>query len=102
LRYGSKSAGSVTLKMKIEGGRVVLDVQDDGPGISFEHQGRLFEPFFTTAQDGTGLGLYIAKELCEANGARLEYHVVEGHVGACFRITFENIRRYGERHGHDR
>ena len=102
LRYGSKSAGSVKLKMNIEDGRVVLDVQDDGPGISVEHQGKLFEPFFTTAQDGTGLGLYIAKELCEANGARLEYHLAEGQVGACFRITFENIRRYGERHGHDR
>jgi two-component system sensor histidine kinase PilS (NtrC family) len=47
------------------------------------------------------LGLYIAKDLCEANGARLEYHVVEGQVGACFRITFETIRRLGERHGHD-
>ena len=101
LRYGSKLRGSVMLKMNIEGGRVILDVKDDGPGISTEHQGKLFEPFFTTAQDGTGLGLYIAKELCEANGARLEYHVVEGQAGACFRITFENIRRYGERHGHD-
>jgi two-component system, NtrC family, sensor histidine kinase PilS len=102
LRYGSKSPGSVTLQMSIEGGRVALDVKDDGPGISVEHQGKLFEPFFTTAQDGTGLGLYIAKELCEANGARLEYHVAERQAGACFRITFENIRRYGERHGHDR
>jgi two-component system sensor histidine kinase PilS (NtrC family) len=101
LRYGSKSPGSVILKMSIEDGRVALDVKDDGPGISAEHQGKLFEPFFTTAQDGTGLGLYIAKELCEANGARLEYHAVEGQAGACFRITFENIRRYGERHGHD-
>jgi two-component system sensor histidine kinase PilS (NtrC family) len=101
LRYGSKSQGSVTLKMSIEDGRVVLDVQDDGPGISVEHQGKLFEPFFTTAQDGTGLGLYIAKELCEANSARLEYHAVEGRAGACFRITFVDLHRYGERHGHD-
>jgi two-component system sensor histidine kinase PilS (NtrC family) len=119
-RYGSKAPGSVMLKMSVESGRVVLDVQDDGPGISVEHQGKLFEPFFTTAQDGTGLGLYIAKELCEANGARLEYHAVEGQplqegrrgvpvssghplaqAGACFRITFEDIHRYDERHGHD-
>jgi two-component system sensor histidine kinase PilS (NtrC family) len=120
LRYGSKSPGSVMLKMSIEDGRVVLDVQDDGPGISVEHQGKLFEPFFTTAQDGTGLGLYIAKELCEANSARLEYHAVENQppqegrrgvpvtsgytlaqAGACFRITFVDLHRYGERHGHD-
>jgi two-component system, NtrC family, sensor histidine kinase PilS len=88
LRYGSKLPGSLMLTMSIEDGRVVLAVQDDGPGISAEHQGKLFEPFFTTAAEGTGLGLYIAKELCEANGARLEYHAVEGRAGACFRITF--------------
>jgi two-component system sensor histidine kinase PilS (NtrC family) len=130
LRYGSKSPGSVMLIMSIEEGRVLLDVQDDGPGISVEHQGKLFEPFFTTAQDGTGLGLYIAKELCEANSALLEYHAAEGQppqegrrgasqrflhpegvpvtfghtlaqAGACFRITFKDIHRYGERHDHD-
>ena len=74
--------------MDVEDGRVLLDVQDDGPGISAEQQGKLFEPFFTTAAEGTGLGLYIAKELCEANGARLEYHTDMGRAGACFRITF--------------
>ena len=97
LRYGSKSPGSVTLKMGNEDGRVVLDVRDDGPGIPVQQQSKLFEPFYTTAPDGTGLGLYIAKELCDANGARLEYHAVEGQAGACFRITFEPMRRYGER-----
>ncbi len=88
LRYGRKLSGSVMLTMNIEDGRVILDVKDDGPGISVEHQGKLFEPFFTTAAEGTGLGLYVAKELCEANGARLEYHVDDGRTGACFRITF--------------
>jgi len=88
LRYGRKSSGSVMLTMNIEDGRLILDVKDDGPGISVEHRGKLFEPFFTTAAEGTGLGLYIAKELCEANGARLEYHVDEERTGACFRITF--------------
>ena len=88
LRYGRKLPGSVMLTMNVDDGRVVLDVQDDGPGISVEHQGKLFEPFFTTAAEGTGLGLYIARELCEANGARLEYQSVDGREGACFRITF--------------
>jgi two-component system sensor histidine kinase PilS (NtrC family) len=95
LRYGRKLPGSLALKMGVENGRVMLVVQDDGPGISVEHQGKLFEPFFTTAQEGTGLGLYIAKELCEANGARLEYHVNEERMGACFCITFGNIHRDG-------
>lgn len=102
LRYGRKVPGSLVLKMGAENGRVTLAVQDDGPGITAEHQGKLFEPFFTTAPDGTGLGLYIAKELCEANGARLEYHADDAQPGACFCITFGSIKRndgldeYGE------
>jgi len=50
---------------------------------------KLFEPFFTTDASGTGLGLYIARELCEANGAMIEYkRAIDG--GACFRITFRS------------
>jgi two-component system sensor histidine kinase PilS (NtrC family) len=100
LRYGSKLPGSLVLTMSAEDGRVMLAVQDDGPGISVEHQGKLFEPFFTTAPDGTGLGLYVAKELCEANAALLEYHVAEGQPGACFRITFAELHRDSGGHGH--
>ena len=97
LRYGSKSPGSLVLTMSAENGREMLYVQDDGPGISIEHQGKLFEPFFTTAPEGTGLGLYIAKELCDANGALLEYYAGEvqsKQTGACFRIMFGDI--YGD------
>jgi two-component system sensor histidine kinase PilS (NtrC family) len=93
LRFGRKLPGSLALTSGVAGGRVTLDVEDDGPGIPAEHQGKLFEPFFTTAADGTGLGLYIAKELCEANGAQLEYYGRDGRkgnqqTGSCFRITF--------------
>jgi two-component system sensor histidine kinase PilS (NtrC family) len=95
LRYGRKLPGSLVLAMSEENGRVMLEVQDDGPGISAEQQSKLFEPFFTTAQEGTGLGLYIAKELCEANGARLEYHADESRTGACFSITFGNVHGDG-------
>jgi two-component system sensor histidine kinase PilS (NtrC family) len=100
LRYGSKLPGSLMLTMSTAQGRLMLAVQDDGPGISAEHQGKLFEPFFTTAPEGTGLGLYIAKELCEANGALLEYHADEGRTGACFCITFADIHTEVERDGH--
>lgn len=100
LRHGRKQPGSLVLAMKMDEGRWVLDVQDDGPGISAEHQSKLFEPFFTTAADGTGLGLYIAKELCEANGARLEYRERAGRAGACFRITFGELHKDAEGGGH--
>ena len=96
LRYGRKLPGSLQLVMGHEDGRDVLDIMDDGPGVPDEQQVKLFEPFFTTAPEGTGLGLYIAKELCEANGARLEYHVCE-EPGACFRITFGKLYERGER-----
>lgn len=102
LRYGQKLPGSLMLIMNAEHEQVMLDVQDDGSGIPFENQAKLFEPFFTTAPDGTGLGLYIAKELCEANDAMLEYHVAEGQSGACFRIIFGAERKYGSEQGYDR
>jgi len=50
-------------------------------------QAHLFEPFFTTESQGTGLGLYIARELCEGNGARIEY--VDDSSGGHFRITLK-------------
>ncbi len=93
LYYGKHAPGSLVLQVFLDRGRVTLEVQDDGPGVLPEHRSRLFEPFFTTAEQGTGLGLYIAKELCEANGAWLEYHDEEhGRQGACFRIIFGERR----------
>ncbi len=97
LRYSRKLPGSLKLTVNMEGERVVLSVQDDGPGISAEYQGKLFEPFFTTSAEGTGLGLYIAKELCEANGASLEYRAGGALPGACFSIVCANM--LGEKEG---
>jgi two-component system sensor histidine kinase PilS (NtrC family) len=62
-----------------------LDVVDDGPGVPPESRSKLFEPFFTTSPGGTGLGLYLAREICEANGAVLEF--VESTGGARFSVT---------------
>jgi two-component system sensor histidine kinase PilS (NtrC family) len=53
--------------------RIELIVQDDGTGIDAETRRHLFEPFFTTHHRGTGLGLYLARELCLANGGTLGY-----------------------------
>jgi two-component system sensor histidine kinase PilS (NtrC family) len=73
-----------------EGDIVKLDVVDDGAGVPGELRSQLFEPFFTTAAGGSGLGLYIAREVCEANGATLDY--VETPGGAQFTV----ICRAGE------
>ena len=70
----------------------VLDILDDGPGISEEQQQHLFEPFYTTENKGTGLGLYISRELCESNQARLDYKLRE-EGGSCLRITFAHSRK---------
>lgn len=64
-----------------------LEVSDDGPGVPLDAVEQLFEPFFTTATQGTGLGLYLARELCTYNQAKLTYHRGD-EGGAMFRITF--------------
>ena len=68
--------------------RPVLDVIDWGAGVNPDIADNIFDPFFTTTPKGTGLGLYIARELCEGNGATLNYHPGEGGVGSRFRVSF--------------
>ncbi len=86
LRYCRKQNASIRIGVGTErgGDRVKLDVADDGLGVPAAERGQLFEPFFTTARGGTGLGLYIAREVCEANDATLDY--VETPVGAQFTV----------------
>ncbi|MDQ8035835.1 MAG: ATP-binding protein, partial [Pedobacter sp.] len=95
LRYSLQHSGKP--RVLIEGGwlelnrQPYLDIIDFGPGIKAEQQAHLFEPFFTTEATGTGLGLYLSREICEANQARLDY-IAREH-GACFRITFAHPDR---------
>jgi two-component system sensor histidine kinase PilS (NtrC family) len=74
-----------------DAGTPVLDVVDRGPGIPETVAAQLFRPFFTTSGHGTGLGLYIARELCQANEASLDYVPVPAG-GACFRIRLSGAR----------
>ena len=86
-RHGGQSAAQVRVSSGIErGGRPWVEVADSGPGIAEELLERVFEPFFSTAHGGTGLGLYLVRELCEFNQARISYQ--RRPVGACFRISF--------------
>ena len=75
----------VTLVLHGEAGKPAIDVVDRGPGIPEGALARLFRPFFTTSEHGTGLGLYIAREVCRANEATLDYVPVPGG-GSCFRV----------------
>ncbi len=74
IRYASGEPGSIQLFVVADlDDQLELHVQDDGPGISAEVRAHLFEPFYTTSSRGTGLGLYMARELCLNNGALLDY-----------------------------
>jgi two-component system sensor histidine kinase PilS (NtrC family) len=90
VRHASSSAGSVRIAARAVGDRVELSVLDDGPGVPSSSQGQLFEPFFTTDSKGTGLGLYLARELCAANRASLEY--VRESAGAHFRVVARAVK----------
>ncbi len=87
LRHSRRGPGSIRLRVDRSGrgNAVRLDIVDDGPGVPQESRSKLFEPFFTTSPGGTGLGLYLAREICEANGAVLEY--VDASEGAQFSVT---------------
>lgn len=75
-----------------ESGGPFIEVHDNGPGIDKQTANQLFEPFFTTRNEGTGLGLYIARQLSEANRIRLEYQPLPGG-GSCFRLSFPNPKQ---------
>ncbi len=87
VRHATAAPGAVRIVVGGSANQVELNVIDDGQGVTKAIQGQLFEPFFTTYSAGTGLGLYLARELCSANGAVLEY--VDGGPGAQFRIVCE-------------
>jgi len=70
--------------------RAFLEVGDNGPGIPDDVLQHIFEPFYTTSRTGTGLGLYIANEVCLYNQSNLKYQ--SDRQGASFRIDFHKVR----------
>jgi two-component system, NtrC family, sensor histidine kinase PilS len=92
LRYCQRKPRSIAIRTRAGSGAgtVELSVRDDGPGVPEAIRPHLFEPFFTTAASGTGLGLYIAREICEGNGASLEF--VDLPAGAQFIVIFKGIK----------
>lgn len=99
LRHARHSDGTLAIHLEARASLdqgIWIDVLDDGPGIPSETARQIFEPFFTTRRDGIGLGLYLARELCAANLARLSYQAKAGG-GSRFRIRFSHTsNRFGQ------
>lgn len=85
LQYGKPDNGKIMLEVDQQWGAPCIRVIDNGPGVSPENLQHLFEPFFTTSHKGTGLGLYLSRELAELNQAKLSY---AKHANrSCFALT---------------
>ncbi|HYD80608.1 MAG TPA: ATP-binding protein [Paucimonas sp.] len=105
LRYASGKPGCIRVDaLPGIADRLELHVRDDGPPISQEVRAHLFEPFYTTSSKGTGLGLYLARELCLNNGAIIDYEfraeVADQNYGEAsgrFVITFAATEAGGAR-----
>jgi len=91
IRFSAEHTGNPKLEFHCglieNNNRPYLDVIDHGPGIDPKNADQIFEPFFTTDSKGSGLGLYIARELCQLNKARVQY-IAASNSGSCFRIEF--------------
>lgn len=102
VKYASVAAGVIAVELSCgyveASGRPYIDVADHGPGIEPANADEIFEPFFTGQPGGTGLGLYISRELAERNGATLRYYPRPGG-GSLFRIAFADPGRWNPNEG---
>ncbi|GAB1264608.1 sensor histidine kinase [Aurantivibrio infirmus] len=96
LRYSLERTGEETLSIQagidLDSELPYIEVVDDGAGVPDQDVAQIFEPFFTTETTGSGLGLYISREICEANQATLDYKRTDKYK-SCFRITFAHPDR---------
>ena len=82
---GEPAQVTVAVHRDVTGVLPMIEVVDRGPGIPAKVVEQIFTAFFSTSDHGTGLGLYIARQLCEANQSVLSFEPVPGG-GSCFRI----------------
>jgi two-component system sensor histidine kinase PilS (NtrC family) len=83
------------LERREQTGHCLVNVEDNGPGIPEDRIGNIFEPFYTTRQEGSGLGLYVARQLCEANQAVLTVDS-SAKLGTRFHLRLATVRDAGD------
>jgi two-component system sensor histidine kinase PilS (NtrC family) len=89
LRYGQPERGEILIRMQKSVHEPCIEVIDNGSGMTTETLKQLFEPFFTTSPSGTGLGLYISRELAELNQAKLSFNLTEENRNS-FRLCLQD------------
>ncbi|HMC66686.1 MAG TPA: ATP-binding protein, partial [Gemmataceae bacterium] len=77
--------GRIELVVEQRQGEVHVTVRDDGVGIAPQHSGKLFQPYFTTKKNGTGLGLFVTRKLIEDNSGAVEFES-QARGGTIFRV----------------
>jgi two-component system sensor histidine kinase PilS (NtrC family) len=97
VKYAATEPGGDVIEIRVgrlpSTARPFLEVADRGPGIPAQHREKIFEPFFTGNERGTGLGLFLARELAQTNGASLFYEP-RTSGGSLFRIVFRDPERW--------
>jgi signal transduction histidine kinase len=85
-REAMPGGGRVLIAVSQRGDCLVVKVADNGPGIPAEREAQLFDPFYTTKDHGTGLGLAVSRQILAAHGGKLEYKAVAPH-GSAFMLV---------------
>ncbi len=86
----TNEAGEIFVSLYNRNKRVVVSIRDSGPGIPASQRKKIFEPFFTTKKSGTGLGLFISREIVKAHGGRI-FHQASKSGGTIFTVSIPLI-----------